>query len=74
MFILRNILSPLQQEFKHRCKGDEHNGVRSNIRNGVRSNIQTQPRLLSAIPFKFSHGSTDSHVVYAKIFSDSAIE
>mgnify|MGYP000032365075 FL=1 len=23
MFILRNILSPLQQEFKHRCKGDE---------------------------------------------------
>ena len=23
MFILRNILSPLQQEFNHRCKGDE---------------------------------------------------
>jgi len=23
MFILRNILSPLQQEFKHHCKGDE---------------------------------------------------
>jgi hypothetical protein len=23
MFILRNILSPLQQEFKHRCNGDE---------------------------------------------------
>ena len=23
MFILRDILSPLQQEFKHRCKGDE---------------------------------------------------
>ncbi len=23
MFILRNILHPLQQEFKHRCKGDE---------------------------------------------------
>ncbi len=23
MFILRNIFSPLQQEFKHRCKGDE---------------------------------------------------
>lgn len=23
MFILRNILLPLQQEFKHRCKGDE---------------------------------------------------
>ena len=23
MFILRNILFPLQQEFKHRCKGDE---------------------------------------------------
>ncbi|MDH5553521.1 MAG: hypothetical protein OEX82_09365 [Nitrosomonas sp.] len=23
MFILRNILSPLQQEFKHRRKGDE---------------------------------------------------
>ena len=23
MFILRNILSPLQHEFKHRCKGDE---------------------------------------------------
>ena len=23
MFILRNILFPLQQEFNHRCKGDE---------------------------------------------------
>ena len=23
MVILRNILSPLQQEFNHRCKGDE---------------------------------------------------
>ena len=23
MFILRNVLSPLQQEFKHRCNGDE---------------------------------------------------
>jgi len=23
MFILRNILSPLQQEFNHRCKGAE---------------------------------------------------
>ncbi len=23
MFILRNILLPLQQEFNHRCKGDE---------------------------------------------------
>ena len=23
MFMLRNILFPLQQEFKHRCKGDE---------------------------------------------------